>query len=775
MLQGKVYYYRIAELNRQLAGRFRKSAKASPALGPKPVTQYRRTAGARHERILLHFGIRFGRPSRQGRRPDLRRHPRRHPGTGSARPRCRRNPLQHRPRRPRRRNHHQRQRRLHSSCPRHDQAHWLRQHRLRHRLQGLRRAGRLRQAEPGHRPGRQQGLRRRSRPGRRRPGPDVRLRLRRNPVADAAADLPVAPPGRTPGHAAQGRPPALGPPRRQVAGHHQVRRRQPLLHRHRRAVLPAFARHQPGGPARGDHRTDHQAGAAQGTDQGRHQVPGQPDRPLRRRRPAGRLRPDRPQDHCRHLRRGRPGRWRRLLRQGPVQGRPLRRVRPFRPRRTGIHLGSHRSRQSVEVRRRAVSVFAPKRSHSAPLFSLKSPNMLKKISVQQLSLGMHLKAFCGAWLDHPFWRTQFVLSDPNDITLILESPITEVWIDISKDIDVAPSAKEDAAPMVTAEEIPEHAPVVQEKSSFNDEVKRAAKICAKGKEAVVSMFQEARMGKAIEAEAAAPLVEEISNSVMRNPGALISLARLKTADDYTFMHSVAVCALMIALARQLGLDETQVREAGMAGLLHDLGKAMIPLEVLNKPGKLTDAEFDLVKTHPEEGHKLLLEGQGVSELTRDVCLHHHEKIDGSGYPRGLNGDTMSLFAKMGAVCDVYDAVTSNRPYKAGWDPAASIARMAQWQGHFDPKVFQAFVVSIGIYPIGSLVRLESGKLGVVIEQGEQSLLKPKVKVFFSTKAQAYIKPEVIDLARSPEKIAGREEAAKWGLKDIDRYWVGDKA
>ncbi len=400
--------------------------------------------------------------------------------------------------------------------------------------------------------------------------------------------------------------------------------------------------------------------------------------------------------------------------------------------------------------------------------------MLKKIPVTQLTLGMHLQAFCGAWLDHPFWRTQFVLTDPNDLTLIIESSITEVWIDITKGCDVAVSDETAGTTAITIAELPPEAPVVQEKASFNDEIKRASKIVAKGKEAVVSMFQEARMGKAIEAEAAAPLVEEISNSVMRNPGALISLARLKTADDYTFMHSVAVCALMIALARQLGLDEAQVRDAGMAGLLHDLGKAMIPLEVLNKPGKLTDEEFNLVKTHPEEGHKLLLEGGAVSEMTRDVCLHHHEKVDGSGYPKGLNGETMSLFAKMGAVCDVYDAVTSNRPYKAGWDPAESIKRMAEWKGHFDPLVFQAFVKSLGIYPIGSLVKLASGKLGVVIEQGEQSLLKPKVKVFFSTKSQAYIKPEVIDLARSAEKIAGREDAAKWGIKDIDQYWAGDK-
>jgi HD-GYP domain-containing protein (c-di-GMP phosphodiesterase class II) len=400
--------------------------------------------------------------------------------------------------------------------------------------------------------------------------------------------------------------------------------------------------------------------------------------------------------------------------------------------------------------------------------------MLKKISVEQLCLGMHLQDFCGAWLDHPFWRTKFVLTDAKDIQLILESPIKEVWINISKGLDINMDDTSSETVQVIAEEIPPTPPVVQKKTSFTDEVKRAANICAKGKEAVVSMFQEARMGLAIEAEAAAPLVEEISNSVLRNPGALISLARLKTADDYTFMHSVAVCALMIALARKLGLDEQQTRDAGMAGLLHDLGKAMIPMEILNKPGKLTDEEFDLVKTHPEEGHKLLLGGIGISEMTRDVCLHHHEKIDGSGYPKGLNGETMSLFAKMGAVCDVYDAVTSNRPYKAGWDPAESIKRMAEWKGHFDPAVFQAFVKSLGIYPIGSFIRLESGKLGVVVEQGEQSLLKPKVRVFFSTKSQAYIKPETIDLARSPEKIAGREDAAKWGIKDIDRYWIGDK-
>ena len=397
--------------------------------------------------------------------------------------------------------------------------------------------------------------------------------------------------------------------------------------------------------------------------------------------------------------------------------------------------------------------------------------MLKKISVEHLRLGMHLHAFCGSWMDHPFWRNKFVISDEKDIALIFESTIKEVWIDASKGLDVHAGEASAEAEVVP----PPPQPPAPEKASFNDEVKRAAKICAKGKEAVLSMFQEARMGKAIEADAAMPVVEEITNSILRNPGALISLARLKTADDYTYMHSVAVCALMIALARQLGLSDDETKDAGMAGLLHDLGKALIPTVILNKPGKLTEEEFAIVKTHPQKGHELLLTASGVSEVTKDVCLHHHEKIDGSGYPKRLNAETMSRFAKMGAVCDVYDAITSNRPYKAGWDPAESIKRMAEWTGHFDPTIFQAFVKSLGIYPTGSFVRLASGRLGVVIEQGEKSLLTPKVRVFYSSKSQAYIKPETVDLARSPEKIAGRDDPQKWGIKDIDHYWAGDKS
>jgi putative nucleotidyltransferase with HDIG domain len=409
--------------------------------------------------------------------------------------------------------------------------------------------------------------------------------------------------------------------------------------------------------------------------------------------------------------------------------------------------------------------------------------MLKRIHVNQLHLGMHLKEFCGSWMDHPFWRTGFVLKDSKDIQLILASKITEVWIDCSKgdDVRVGESVVSEEEPAVAEAEVePElqelRVKLPQDKApkSAAQEIERAARICLESKAAVVSMFEEVRMGKAVDVGGARQLVEDISDSVARNPGAIISLARLKTADDYTYMHSVAVCAMMVALAKQLGLDEVQTRSCGMAGLLHDLGKAAMPTEILNKPGKLTDSEFDIMRTHPTEGYKMLTASHGVDNVSLDVVLHHHEKVDGSGYPEKFKGDQISLYSKIGAVCDVYDAITSNRPYKSGWDPAESLRRMAEWKGHFDPLVFQAFVKSMGIYPVGSLVRLASGRIGVVVEQTPKSLTTPIIKVFFSTKSNMRISPVLLDLSQGhvSDKIQNREDPMHWNFSDLNEMWSG---
>ena len=423
--------------------------------------------------------------------------------------------------------------------------------------------------------------------------------------------------------------------------------------------------------------------------------------------------------------------------------------------------------------------------------------MLKKIRVDQVRLGMHLHALEGAWMDHPFWKTRFVIRDDEQLKKLQDSVIVEVWIDPEKGLDVveetaalpalvrAPAAVPASAPAPVADARPLPAnpvsrpastPVPAPSRSFAEEMRTATAVCQKGKAQVQKMFNEARLGRAIDAESFRPLVEEISDSVIRNPGAIVSLARLKTQDDYSYMHSVAVCALMVALGRELGFDEEQCRTAGTAGLLHDVGKALMPLDILNKPGKLTDAEFDVMRSHPARGHELLQEAKGADPSTMDVCLHHHERFDGGGYPHKLPNDKLSQLVRMGSICDVYDAITSNRPYKMGWDPADSIGKMASWKGQFDPVVFATFVKSVGIYPTGSLVRLHSDRLAVVIEQNAAALTAPVVRVFYSLKSQMPVSLQRLDLSSgTSDRIVGRESPEKWKFTFLDELWAGDAA
>lgn len=398
--------------------------------------------------------------------------------------------------------------------------------------------------------------------------------------------------------------------------------------------------------------------------------------------------------------------------------------------------------------------------------------MLKKIPITKIRIGMFIQEFDGPWINHPFLRSKFLLKSVDELQQIRSSAISEIVIDTSKGLDVeeAPTAVEPIA----AEKVQPSAQL-KAKLSLEQEVVNAAKLCARSKHAVMAMFNDARMGKAIEVEEAGRLVEEITESVLRHPSALISLARLKNADEYTYMHSVAVCGLMIALARSLKLKKELVMEAGLAGLLHDIGKMSVDEKILNKPGKLTDEEFAKVKRHPQAGYDILKEVESVTDLAKYVCLHHHEKYDGSGYPASLAGKDIHLLARMGAVCDVYDAITSDRPYKKGWDPAEAIGRMAEWDGHFDNKVFQAFVKAVGIYPVGALVRLQSQRLGVVVEHNPQALLTPKVKVFFSAKSKLPLEQVVVDLAstHNTEKIIAREPLENWSFRNLEELWAGN--
>lgn len=373
--------------------------------------------------------------------------------------------------------------------------------------------------------------------------------------------------------------------------------------------------------------------------------------------------------------------------------------------------------------------------------------MLKRIAVADLQVGMFVHEFCGS-RRHALWSRRFLLGDELALRRVRESGVLAVWIDTAQGSDTP------AAPA---------APPPLSALAIEVEARQAQQVCLSARAAVSDMLASVRLGQAVDVGRFEPLFDEIRDSVERHPHALIGLARLKSADDYTYMHSVAVCALMVALARQLDLGEAQVRAAGMAGLLHDLGKAAIPEAILNKPGRLSDAEFAIVRGHPEAGHRILCRDGRIDAAVLDACLHHHEKLDGSGYPHGLAGERIGLLARMCAICDVYDAVTSERVYKHAWDPAEALHRMATWQGHFDDGLFQAFVKAIGIYPVGSLVRLSDGRLARVVEQHPGSLLTPRVRVLAANGAET-----LLDLgdAATGLRIVRRDPAAGARLSDL---------
>lgn len=412
---------------------------------------------------------------------------------------------------------------------------------------------------------------------------------------------------------------------------------------------------------------------------------------------------------------------------------------------------------------------------------------IRCIPAASLRTGMYLHKIGGSWLSHPFLRNSFLLVNPEDVRRIIEAGIDSVWIDESRgdalqDLEAiggaagtdAPSIEvvlpEQASRMFGRIGTPARTPAGE--TALEVEFERARNICLAGKAQVEEMFAELRLGKTVSQDAVLPLVEEIAASVWRNPAALISVARLKTHDDYSYLHSVAVSALMLALARQLKLDERLVRIAGVGGLMHDLGKAFMPLEILNKPGRLTDEEFAIMKEHSDAGARALQDG-GCEPDVVDIALHHHERMDGRGYPHGLKDDEISLLARMGAVCDVYDAVTSVRPYKRPWDPAMAMREMARWDGHFDSRVFNAFVKSVGIYPVGSLVRLSSERLAVILEPGTDSLLKPIVRAFYSIRSREKVHPQTLDLAAPDcrDSIVSAESPEQWGLGNLEALWL----
>jgi HD-GYP domain-containing protein (c-di-GMP phosphodiesterase class II) len=397
--------------------------------------------------------------------------------------------------------------------------------------------------------------------------------------------------------------------------------------------------------------------------------------------------------------------------------------------------------------------------------------MLKKVDSSQLTVGMYIHDLSCDWMTHPFVRNRFLIGSDDEIRKIVNAGIHDVVIDSDKGLDVQDAPTVAEAQAKTEAELVHIAtqPVIVKRVSLGEEMNRAAQIRHQATGLVRSVMRDARLGKAIEVDAVEPVVQNITESILRNPGALVGLLRIKNKDDYTFLHSVSVCTLLVAFCRSRGMDGDTIHQAGLGGLLHDTGKALVPDSILNKPGPLTEEEFEIVRRHPRDGYDILLKSPEVGPIPLDITLHHHERLDGSGYPDKQNGEQISELAQMAAIVDVYDAITADRCYHKGMSAADALRKIYEWSKfHFNPTFAQEFMRCIGIYPVGTMVLLESGRLGVVIEPHETNLLAPKVNVFFSTKTNVYIKPEMVDLSRKlgfggGDKIVRHESPAKWNV------------
>ena len=402
--------------------------------------------------------------------------------------------------------------------------------------------------------------------------------------------------------------------------------------------------------------------------------------------------------------------------------------------------------------------------------------MIKRIRRDQLKIGMYIHDLNCSWVDHPFLLNSLKVEDEKTIAKIAEIGIGELFIDTSKglDLDGAQSEAEYQAEM----QAKFHAQTAETQAKgsnpspavpLKQEIANARVVHDDAHLIVHKILSDVRLGKQVEVEKLEPVVERITDSVFRNRDALISLSRIKNKDDYTFQHSVSVCVLLISFCQAMGYERDVMREVGIGGLLHDIGKMMVPDHILNKPVELTAPEFTMMQSHAALGREILKQTPGVPATAIIITAQHHERYDGTGYPDRLKGNQISVFGQMASIVDVYDALTSNRVYHRGMDPVAALKKLFEWsKTHFNEELVHHFIRTIGIFPVGSLVSLKSGRIGVVVDPDNQDLLHPTVRVVYDMNSGQALPPVDIDLSRSSDgkaidQIIGHESPQRWGI------------
>lgn len=399
--------------------------------------------------------------------------------------------------------------------------------------------------------------------------------------------------------------------------------------------------------------------------------------------------------------------------------------------------------------------------------------MIRKIDIGQLVPGMYVVDLHKSWLDHGFWRSRFRVRDWNIIHRLQAAGIRQVSIDTGRgpDCDAAgPNARINAIErrLGRAAAAPRRlTPTV----SLGEERRRAAHLLAETRAATLDLMEAARHGGSVEPHRLEPVVSKMIASVRRNPDALVPLARLKQPDRYAGEHAVSTAALIAALGWHLDVREADIERLALGALVKDVGELALDAHWTEKQGALSQDELTQVRRHVEESLALLDAPARLGDTSVAVILEHHERFDGGGYPYGRSGEDISLAGRMAAIADTYDAMTSDRPYRRALSPAAALARLSEQGGQqFDPELVASFIDTVGLFPVGSLVRLDSGHLAVVLAQHADQPLEPTVRVIYHADWQKYVTPVEMDLSRKVGNHYGRvvqaEEYEHWGLDPL---------
>jgi len=377
--------------------------------------------------------------------------------------------------------------------------------------------------------------------------------------------------------------------------------------------------------------------------------------------------------------------------------------------------------------------------------------MIKRVPISALKVGMYITDLNNDWIPHNTQRRRGVIKKEETIEKIRRMGVEFVYIDATKGLDTQDAetaAEVDRENESALQRAGEQTPGLRPHIPLAEELVIAQKIHSQAQGLVGDFMNNVKMAAAIDIAPIHQLADELQHSVFRNANALSCLGRIREKDNYLLEHSVNLSVLMSLFGSHRGLSEDILHQTIVGALLHDLGKILTPDEILHKPGRLSPEEFEVMKLHARHSRDILASTEGIGELTVITAAQHHERLDGTGYPEGLKGEEISEYGRMVAITDVYDAITADRVYHKGMTPTQGLKKLLEWSGdHLDPLLVRQFIRCIGLYPVGSLVLLESGRLGVVVETNEEDQRLPAVRVMYHTKFRMPITVKTIELAK----------------------------